>query len=115
MTMYENAVGQLTNLKGILKTADELFAHDKRMHGFISYWGQAVRMSFRVKNQLINLVTGAARAIMNIERRLQNGIFDNAQRPQPTSIPSAQWRRCEKSQTEFADHEWVAAYTWVFQ
>jgi hypothetical protein len=74
--MYENAVGQLTNLKGILKTADELLAHDKRMRRFISYWGQAIRMSFRVKNQLVNLVTGAARAVMNIERRLQNGIFD---------------------------------------
>jgi hypothetical protein len=76
MTMYENAVGQLTNLKGILQTADELFAHDKRMRSFISYWGQAIRMSFRVKNQLVNLVTGAARAVMNIEQRLRNGIFD---------------------------------------
>jgi hypothetical protein len=76
MTMYENAVGQLTNLKGILRTADELLAHDKRMRKFISYWGQAIRMSFRVKNQLVNLVTGAARAVMNIEQRLRNGIFD---------------------------------------
>ncbi|MGH9854652.1 MAG: hypothetical protein ACREBD_32880 [Blastocatellia bacterium] len=33
-------------------------------------------MSFRVKNQLVNLVTGAARAVMNIEQRLRNGIFD---------------------------------------
>src|SRR5262245_13489770 len=76
MAMYENAVGQLTNLKGILKTADELLAHDKRMRQFISYWGQAIRMSFRLKNQLVNLVTGAARAVMNIEQRLRNGIFD---------------------------------------
>jgi hypothetical protein len=76
MTMYENAVGQLTRLQGILRTADELLAHDKRMRRFISYWGQAIRMSFRVKNQLVNLVTGAARAVMNIERRLRNGIFD---------------------------------------
>jgi DNA repair exonuclease SbcCD ATPase subunit len=75
-TMYENAVGQLTNLKGVLRTADELLAHDKRMRRFISYWGQAIRMTFRVKNQLVNLVTGAARAIMNIEQRLRNGIFD---------------------------------------
>jgi hypothetical protein len=74
--MYENAVGQLTNLKGILQTADELLAHDKRMRSFISYWGQAIRMSFQVKNQLANLVTGAARAVMNIEQRLRNGIFD---------------------------------------
>src|SRR5262249_28477823 len=76
MTMYENAVGQLASLKGILQTADEMLAHDKRMRKFISYWGQAIRMSFRVKNQLVNLVTGAARAVMNIERRLRNGVFD---------------------------------------
>ncbi len=74
--MYENALGQLTNLKGVLRTADEMLAHDKRMRKFISYWGQAIRMSFRVKNQLVNLVTGAARAVMNIEQRLRNGIFD---------------------------------------
>jgi chromosome segregation ATPase len=74
--MYENAVGQLTNLKGVLRTADELLAHDKRMRRFISYWGQAIRMTFRVKNQLVNLVTGAARAVMNIEQRLRNGVFD---------------------------------------
>lgn len=76
MAMYENAIGQLTRLQGILRTADELLAHDKRMRRFISYWGQAIRMSFRVKNQLVNLVTGAARAVMNIEQRLRNGIFD---------------------------------------
>jgi conjugal transfer/entry exclusion protein len=76
MRMYENAVGQLTHLQGMLRTADELPAHDKRMRKFISYWGQAIRLTFRVKNQLVNLVTGAARAIMNIEQRLRNGIFD---------------------------------------
>lgn len=76
MRMYENAVGQLTHLQGMLRTADELLAHDKRMRKFISYWGQAIRLTFRVKNQLVNLVTGAARAIMNIEQRLRNGIFD---------------------------------------
>jgi hypothetical protein len=76
MAMYENAVGQLTSLKGILKNADEYLAHDKRMRRLLSYWGQAIRMSFRVKNQLVNLVTGAARAVMNIEQRLRNGIFD---------------------------------------
>ncbi|MCG3144646.1 MAG: hypothetical protein HONDAALG_02097 [Gammaproteobacteria bacterium] len=37
MAMYENAAGQLTNLKGVLRTADELLAHDKRMRRFISY------------------------------------------------------------------------------
>src|SRR5215813_5625402 len=74
--MYENAVGQLTHLQGILRTADELMARDKRMRTFISYWGQVIRLTFRVKNQLVNLVTGNLRAIANMERRLRNGIFD---------------------------------------
>ena len=74
--MYENAVGQLTNLKGILRTVDDALAHERKMRHFISNWGQAIRMTFRLKNQLVNLVTGAARAVMNIEQRLRNGIFD---------------------------------------
>jgi len=74
--IYENAVGQLTNLKGILKTADEFLAQDKRMRSLISNWGQVIRLTFRIKNQLVNLVTGNIRAIANMERRLRNGIFD---------------------------------------
>jgi hypothetical protein len=74
--MYENAVGQLTNLKGILQTVDEALANERRMRTLVSNWGQAVRLSFKLKNQLVNLVTGSARAIMNIEQRLRNGIFD---------------------------------------
>jgi hypothetical protein len=74
--MYENAVGQLTNLKGILRTADEFLAQDKRMRMLISNWGQVIRLSFRIKNQLTNLITGNIRAIANMEQRLRNGIFD---------------------------------------
>lgn len=74
--MYENAVGQLTNLKGILRTVDDALAHERQMRHFLSSWGQAIRMAFRVKNQLVNLVTGAARAILNIAQRLKNGLFD---------------------------------------
>ncbi|MEP7340153.1 MAG: hypothetical protein ABI977_20640 [Acidobacteriota bacterium] len=74
--MYENAVGQLTNLKGILKTADELLAQDKRLRSLMSNWGQVIRLSFRIKNQLTNLITGNIRAIANMAQRLRNGIFD---------------------------------------
>jgi hypothetical protein len=74
--MYENAVGQLTNLKGILKTADELLAQDNRLRSLMSNWGQIIRLSFRIKNQLTNLITGNIRAIANMAQRLRNGIFD---------------------------------------
>ncbi|MGH9840141.1 MAG: hypothetical protein ACREEM_15275 [Blastocatellia bacterium] len=42
----------------------------------MSNWGQVIRLTFRVKNQLANLITGNIRAIANMERRLRNGIFD---------------------------------------
>jgi hypothetical protein len=74
--IYENAVGQLTNLKGILRTADEMLAQDKKMRSLMSNWGQVIRLTFRIKNQLTNLITGNIRAIANMARRLQNGIFD---------------------------------------
>ncbi len=74
--IYENAIGQLTNLKGILRTADEMLAQDKRLRSLMSNWGQVIRLTFRIKNQLVNLVTGNIRAIANMERRLRNGIFD---------------------------------------
>ena len=74
--IYENAIGQLTNLKGILRTADELLSQDKRLRSLMSNWGQVIRLTFRVKNQLTNLITGNIRALANMERRLRNGIFD---------------------------------------
>jgi chromosome segregation ATPase len=74
--MYENAVGQLTHLQGILRTADELLSQDKRLRSHMSDWGQAVRLTFKIRNQITNLVTGNIRAIHNIERRLSRGIFD---------------------------------------
>jgi archaellum component FlaC len=76
--MYENALGQLTNLKGILKTADEFLAQDKRMRMLLSHWGQVIRLSFRVKEQVTNLITGNLRALHNMATRLRNGIFDPA-------------------------------------
>ncbi len=66
----------MTNLKGILRTADELLSQDKRLRSLMSNWGQVIRLTFRVKNQLANLITGNIRAIANMERRLRNGIFD---------------------------------------
>lgn len=74
--IYENAVGQLTNMKGILRTADEMLAQDRRLRSLMSNWGQVIRLTFRVKNQLTNLITGNIRAIANMEQRLRNGIFD---------------------------------------
>lgn len=41
--MYKNAVGQLTNMKGLLRTADEMLAQDKRLRSLMSNWGQVIR------------------------------------------------------------------------
>ena len=74
--MYENAVAQLTHLQGLLRLADEALAQDKRLRALISNWGQAVRLTLRLKSQVVNLVTGAARALKNIDDRLRRGVFD---------------------------------------
>jgi hypothetical protein len=74
--IYENAVGQLTHLQGILRTADQMLTQDKKLRSLMSNWGQVIRLTFRIKNQLTNLITGNIRAIANMARRLQNGIFD---------------------------------------
>lgn len=47
--MYENAVGQLTNLKGILRTADEFLAQDKRMRMLMSNWGRSSAFPFALR------------------------------------------------------------------
>ena len=74
--IYENAVGQLTNLKGILRTADEFLAQDKRLRSFVNNWGQIIRLSFLIKNQVVNLITGNLRALANMAGRLRRGLFD---------------------------------------
>ena len=77
--MIENQVKQITSLGGILKTVDEQLARHKRLVGTIARLGDTVRSVFQLKDQLLRMVTCRIRAVQNVWRRLENGVFDSEQ------------------------------------
>jgi chromosome segregation ATPase len=74
--MYENAVQQLTTLKGVFTQAEKLVFHNSVWLATMSDIGRTVRGVFLLKNQLEALVKTRIRAIKAINDRLHNGIFD---------------------------------------
>lgn len=76
--IYTNAVEQLTNLKGVLKTVDEQLLRYRNMVGLVGDIGKLVRGSIRLYDQLERLVLYRLRALKNIDDRLRRGLFDPA-------------------------------------
>lgn len=74
--MFDQAVEQVNNLKGILKTVDAELAKHKELIFLVNDVGQIIRDSFRLHDQLERLVLHRIRALKNIDDRLRNGIFD---------------------------------------
>lgn len=74
--IYENAVQQLTTIKGVLTQAERLVFHNSVWLATMSDIGRTVRGVFLLKNQLEALVRTRIRAIKAINDRLHNGIFD---------------------------------------
>ncbi len=74
--IYENAVQQLTTLKGVFTQAEKLVFHHSVWLATMSDIGRTVRGVFMLKNQLEALVKTRIRAIKAINDRLHNGIFD---------------------------------------
>ncbi len=74
--MYEKAVEQVTTLRGVLKTTEDLVAKQKNTIATMSNIGRTVRGVFYLKNQLESLVLTRIRAIKAIHSRLRNGVFD---------------------------------------
>lgn len=72
----EHMVETVTNLKGILRTAEEAIGFNKKMLQTISDIGRTVRAAFQIKAYLTDLVQGRMRAIARIHDRLANGLFD---------------------------------------
>src|SRR5499426_4570136 len=73
---FDNAVQQLTTLKGVLEKADDLVAKQKNAITTMSNIGRTVRASFQLKDQLEAIVTTRLDMIKRIDDRLRNGIFD---------------------------------------
>jgi conjugal transfer/entry exclusion protein len=83
ITMYENAVKQyqkmvesVTNLRGILDKVDEQITRHKQLITTYAQLGRLIRGTYELKRRIENTITSQIQSIVNISRRLRNGIFD---------------------------------------
>ena len=83
ITMYENAVKQyekmvesVSNLRGILDKVDEQITRHKQLITTYAQLGKLIRGTFELKRRIENTITSQIQSIVNISRRLRNGIFD---------------------------------------
>ncbi len=74
--MFDNAVKQLTTLKGVLEHAEELVVKQRNAITTMSNIGRTVRASFQLKEQLQAIVTTRLNMLKSIDNRLRKGIFD---------------------------------------
>lgn len=86
ITMYENAVKQyqkmvesVTNLRGILDKVDEQITRHKQLITTYAQLGKLIRGTYELKRRIENTITSQIQSIVNISRRLRNGIFDMEQ------------------------------------
>lgn len=83
ITMYENAVKQyqkmvesVTNLRGILDKVDEQITRHKQLITTYATLGKLIRGTYELKRRIENTITSQIQSVVNISRRLRNGIFD---------------------------------------
>lgn len=83
ISMYENAVKQyekmvesVSNLRGILDKVDEQVTRHKQLITTYAQLGKLIRGTFELKRRIENTITSQIQSIVNISRRLRNGIFD---------------------------------------
>jgi len=83
ITMYENAVKQyqkmvesVTNLRGILDKVDEQIMRHKQLITTYATLGRLIRGTFELKKRIEATITSQIHSVVNIARRLKNGIFD---------------------------------------
>lgn len=83
ITMYENAVRQyqkmvesVTNLRGILDKVDEQIMRHKQLITTYATLGRLIRGTFELKKRIEATITSQIHSVVNIARRLKNGIFD---------------------------------------
>jgi conjugal transfer/entry exclusion protein len=86
ITMYENAVKQyqkmvesVTNLRGILDKVDEQITRHKQLITTYAQLGKLIRGTYELKRRIENTITSQIQSVVNISRRLRNGIFDMEQ------------------------------------
>ena len=83
ISMYEKAAGQyqkmvesVTNLRGILDKVDEQVTRHKKLIRTYATLGKLIRDTYKLKRRIQNTITSQIHSVVNISRRLRNGIFD---------------------------------------
>ena len=73
---YEKMVESVTNLRGILDKVDEQIMRHKQLITTYATLGRLVRGTFELKKRIETTITSQIHSVVNIARRLKNGIFD---------------------------------------
>lgn len=83
ITMYENAVKQyqkmvesVTNLRGILDKVEEQIMRHKQLITTYATLGRLISGTYELKRRIETTITSQIHSVVNISRRLRNGIFD---------------------------------------
>lgn len=83
ISIYENAVKQyqkmvesVTNLRGILDKVDEQIMRHKQLITTYATLGRLIRGTYELKRRIETTITSQIHSVVNIARRLRNGIFD---------------------------------------
>lgn len=73
---YQKMVESVTNLRGILDKVDEQVMRHKQLITTYSQLGKLIRGTFELKRRIENTITSQIQSVVNVSRRLRNGIFD---------------------------------------
>lgn len=73
---YEKMVESVTNLRGILDKVDEQIMRHKQLITTYATIGRLIRGTFELKKRIEATITSQIHSVVNIARRLKNGIFD---------------------------------------
>jgi hypothetical protein len=74
--VMDNAIQQLTTLKGVLGQAEELVTNQFISKQTMSNIGRTVRASFQLKEQVEAIVTTRLTMLKSMDDRLRRGVFD---------------------------------------
>jgi chromosome segregation ATPase len=73
---YEKMVESVTNLRGILDKVDEQVMRHKQLITTYATLGRLIRGTFELRKRIEATITSQIHSVVNIARRLKNGIFD---------------------------------------
>jgi conjugal transfer/entry exclusion protein len=73
---YQKMIESVTNLRGILDKVDEQITRHKQLISTYATLGKLIRGTFELKRRIENTITSQIHSVVNISRRLRNGIFD---------------------------------------